>query len=65
MSAMEITNGTRLLGRLKQIAETEDDIESQHANADRALLEFIGNKVTPKLAQLIEEAYNDIEKWYG
>lgn len=65
MSAMEITNGTRLLGRLKQIAETEDDIESQHANADHALLEFIGNKVTPKLAQLIEEAYNDIEKWYG
>lgn len=39
--------------------------ESRHHSADHALLEFVGNKVTPKLAQLIEEAYNDIEKWYG
>lgn len=65
MSAMEINNGTRLLARLRQISETEPDPESQHHSADHALLEFIGNKVTPKLAQLIEEAYNDIEKWYG
>jgi hypothetical protein len=62
---MEINNGTRLLARLRQISETEVDPESQHWDADHALLEFVGNKVTPKLAQLIEEAYNDIEKWYG
>lgn len=34
------------------------DMESNHIAADEALLEFINDKE-------IEEAYEDIEKWYA
>jgi hypothetical protein len=60
-----INTGYKLLKRLQQIAVFEDDQEAAHWDADSALLEFAQNKVSDKLGAEIEEAYEEIEKWYA
>lgn len=46
----------QLIARLQELQE-EPDTERAHRLADKALLEYINNNV-------VEIAFNDIQKWY-
>lgn len=47
-----------LIKKLKMIFDLNGDVESAHAKADEALLEFINDKE-------VTETYDMIEKWYA